>query len=256
VRSVDVLDALVRDVPGPSEYRHQCAYSHLQLGRLVGLHQSDEAEKHFRVAIALYEGLLSEQPDRLSYNSEVCEGYYQLIEATTPAPEAQALYRKMVACAEVACQPFFEPNRLTTRPADQARREMRALDGIASCLVDPPASVGRDHQLLVRIGRAMTELDPRSSGGWVKLAKGLYLAGDWTAAEAAFGRAAELKHKLSVADQMYFSMTLWRQGNQQEALRNYQSADERRGRGTVGRTQRAAAELMGITISPSSKPVE
>ena len=55
-----------------------------------------------------------------------------------------------------------------------------------------PASVGRDHQLVIRIGRAMIELEPGSGDGWVALAAGHYLAGDWNAAEAEFGKADEL----------------------------------------------------------------
>jgi tetratricopeptide (TPR) repeat protein len=102
----------------------------------------------------------------------------------------------------------------------------------------------------------MTELEPGSGAGWVVLATGHYLAGDWNEAEAAFGKAAELKYKLSHWDQLFLAMTLWRQGNKQEALRNYQAAAERRGRAPIGRTQHDAAELMGVTIPPSTRPSE
>ena len=136
-------------------------------------------KKSFGLRSPLYEGLLSESPGRLSFSTELCECYYQLIEAIAPAPEAQVLYRKMVVRAEAACQPFFAPNRLTTRPADQAHREATGAGAHRGSLFDAPASVGRDHQLVIRIGRAMIELEPGSAAGWVTLAEGHYLAGDY-----------------------------------------------------------------------------
>jgi tetratricopeptide (TPR) repeat protein len=143
---------------------------------------------------------------------------------------------------------------LTTRPADQAHREALALGHIAANLFDAPASVGRDLQLVIRICWAGIELESGFAPCWVILAEAHYVAVDYNLADEAFGKAAGLKARLTIGDQLYLAMTLWRQGNKQEALRNYQAADERRGSDPVRRTQRDAAELMGITISPSTRP--
>jgi tetratricopeptide (TPR) repeat protein len=195
-QSTDVLDALVRDFPKPAEYRQQCAFSHYQLGRTLrswGIPK--EPEKEFRVAIALYEGLLSETPGRLNICTELASGYYALMKAIAPGPEAQMLYQKLAVCAEAACKPFLAPSRLTTRPAEQAHREAEALQDIASYVLEPPGSVSCDHQLVIRMGRAITDLEPSYTGGWVVLARGHHLAGDWNAAEAAFRKAADVMDK-------------------------------------------------------------
>src|SRR5207237_7391981 len=131
--------------------------------------------------------------------TEVCECYFRLIRQVEPAPEAQTLYRKMVVCAEAAGQPFFAQQHLTTRPADQAHREAGALGEIATYLVNAPASVGRDHQLVIRIGRITTQLEPDSGDRWLTLAVNYRHASDLNAAEAAFRKAAELNHKMFAA---------------------------------------------------------
>jgi tetratricopeptide (TPR) repeat protein/tRNA A-37 threonylcarbamoyl transferase component Bud32 len=254
-RAAGVLDALVHDVPRPAEYRQQCAYRHFELGStLRRLHRTDEAEKHFRIAIAHYETLRAETPGRLNISAELAPCYSYLIEVMRPGPEAQTLYRALVVTAEAACHVFITQTPSTTRPADQASREAGSLRDIAYCLVAVPASVGRDHQLVTRLGRAMMELAPASGNGWIALAEGHYLAGDYNAAQAAFGKAEELKVRWYVEDKLFFAMTLWRQGNQPRAMRVYQAVDKSRGTAPVGSIQREAAELMGITIPLATQP--
>jgi tetratricopeptide (TPR) repeat protein len=252
-RACDVLDALVRDVPKPAEYRQQCAYRHYELANtLRRLNRAAEGEEQVRIAIPIYETLCSETPGRLNISTELAGCYSSLMETVAPAPEAQALYRKLAACAEAACKPFLA--RVTTRPADQARREAHALRYIAACLATAPPSVGRDHQLVIRISQAALALDPGNGKCFVTLGEGHYLAGDYDAAKAAFDKADELKAGYQGDDLLFFAMTMWRTGNQPRALRNYSEADKLRGSRRVDSIQREAAELMGITIPPATQP--
>jgi serine/threonine protein kinase len=252
-RACDVLDALVRDVPKPAEYRQQCAYRHYELANtLRRLDRTAEGEEQVRIAIPIYETLCAETPGRLNISSELARCYSTLIEAVAPAPEAQALYRKLAVCAEAACKPLLAG--ATTRPADQARREAEALYVIGACLVLAHPSVGRDHQLVIRICRAGLALDPGNAKCLITLAEGHYLAGDYDAAKAAFEKADELKARYQTDDLLFVAMTLWRTGNQPRAMRNYEAADKRRGSRRVGSVQREAAELMGITIPPATQP--
>ena len=255
-RSIEVLDALVRDVPKPAEYRQQCAYQHLLFGEMLesNLQRTNEPEKEFRVALGLYETLLSESPRRLDLATELCLCYSQLILASAPPQETLTLYRKLVATAEKAGQPFFAQRPLATRPADQALREARALAKIASCLIFAPITQGHDHQLVIRMAQTSIELEPGAGKYWVTLAVGHYRAGDFKAAEAAFGKAIELKAKLSDEDEFFLAMTLWQQGNKPEALRHYETADKLRGKAAPSSIQREAAELMNVKIPPASQP--
>ena len=254
-RATDVLDALVLDVPKSVEYRQQCAFQHYMLGMtLVFAQRTNDPEKEFRVAIGHYEKLAVEYPARLDLVSELCECYSFLIRVIAPAQETLTIYRKMAATAERAVQPFFAQSPLATRPADQAHREARALDRIASLLNSAPASAGLDYQIVIRIGQILIELEPGSSTLWATLAAGHYRAGDFRAAEAAFGKAIELKTKLSDVDEFFLAMTLWQQGNKPEALRHYEAADKLRGKAAPSSIQREAAELMNVTIPSASQP--
>ena len=254
-RGVDVLDALVRDVPKPPEYRQQCAYQHRQLAEtLWRLHRANDAEAEFRIAIALYEKLLSETPGRLNISMELCWCYNDLIELVAESPEAQTLYQKIVVCADAAGRPFFVPN-LTTRPADQARREAGTLQDFAGFLIDSPDSVRADHQLVLRIAQAMTALEPRSGDAWAVAGAGHHLAGDFAAADAAYLKARELKGTLGTVNEQFICvMSLWRRGEKEKAVQNYHAAVERPGSRAAKRFQREAAEMLGVTIPPTSQP--
>jgi tetratricopeptide (TPR) repeat protein len=114
--------------------------------------------------------------------------------------------------------------------------------------------VDDDHQLVVRIGRKLIELEPDSATRWATLACGHYRAGDFKAAEAVFGKAIELKTQLSAMDEFFLAMTLWQQGNKQEALRHYEAADKRPRTELTAPIRREAAELIGVKIPPATRP--
>jgi tetratricopeptide (TPR) repeat protein len=254
-RAADVLDSLVRDFPGPVEYRQQCAWCHTLLGgRLRDSSRNTEALTHYQIAAQLYLALLSERPVKLAFVTEATLSFWNVVTLTGAGPATDDLYRQVLAHVDEVCGPLLAQKPLATRPANQAYREAWALDCIASYLLLAPFSAPRDHQLCVTIAARAAELYPAKMDHWETLAIAQYRAGDYEAAQAAIARAIKLKPDLTATGEICLAMTQWRQGKKVEARQHYELAKERRRDTATDFIQREAAELIGVTIEPATRP--
>ena len=80
-RSIEIFERLVTEYPENHLYRHQLAWAQYILGRtLFSEKRLSEAQALTEKAVALYENLLSEEPDSINYHSEVAHCYLSLAE--------------------------------------------------------------------------------------------------------------------------------------------------------------------------------
>jgi tetratricopeptide (TPR) repeat protein len=255
-RSVNVLDAWVRSHPGPREYRKQRGYAHLCLGEWLWRSEPDEAQQHLRTAATVYEGLLAESPTipRLSDLSELTDAYWLLI-PFAKVGEADACHQRVATYARIIANPYFA-NSAATRPAAQAQREAWAIAGIVDYLLVAPVSSARENELALRMAATVVELDGGRAGLWETLGMAYYRAGDYPAAEAAIAKAIEVKHDLSGYREYIIAMIKWHQGDKEQARRHYDLGNTARRYFVSNPLQREAAELMGIVIDPTTRPVK
>jgi tetratricopeptide (TPR) repeat protein len=121
-QSVKILEELHRHSPGNFDYRQQLAWSHLTLFQtLWGERRFEEAEASAKLAIDLYEGLMAEQADQLSYANEVYAVYLSMGELLANdlgrTNDAEQMYERAIAFHErhagrVPAEPFVPEERV------------------------------------------------------------------------------------------------------------------------------------------------
>ena len=78
-RSIEILERIAAEHPLVPQYRHQLAWSLLNLGRTVRtMKRTDEAQTIVRKAAELYETLLSQTPNSFDFRNELATCYVEL----------------------------------------------------------------------------------------------------------------------------------------------------------------------------------
>jgi serine/threonine protein kinase len=270
-RAIELCEKLTADSPSVPAYRHRLAITCGNLGihfagtaeqrhtHLVDLGRSEhrqEAEKLYRRAIKLLEGLSAEFPSAIDYQRSLAMNRNNLgllLDRTGRLAEAKEAYRSVLAMADkstadLASAPEFQLELGTSylalgeiilevgrsneaepmfRRGIAILKELLMLESsneLAWILSTGPIRGLREPQLAVRLAKQTADENPRHTRSRTALGVGLYGASDWNAAIDALDSAVQLDGGTEPTTWLFLSMAHCRKGDKDKARRWFAKA--------------------------------
>jgi tetratricopeptide (TPR) repeat protein len=313
-RAIELEEKLAADSPSVPAYRQRLAMTHNDLGlffadcaaqrhsdyqrRTVpgnvaidfasGDHRN-EAEKLYRRAITLFEGLSAEFPSAIAYQGSLAGDRTDLgllLERTGRLAEAQEVYRSVVSMAEksptdLSSSPEFQYALGTSYLAlaevmQQAGRSIEAeqlsrrgitilkeleeadpRNDLAWVLSTGPLPGLRDPRLALKLARQVLEQRPQAGVHWTTLGVAHYRICDWSAAIEALEKAVQLDSGGEPTGWFFLAMACWQKGDKEKARPWFDKAVQWMEKNPLydeelRRFRSEAAALLGVADPPKS----
>ena len=204
------------------------------------------AERHYRIALAIHEALVDEQPDdrsQVKMYAGSLSGLALVLHVSGRTEEAHGYYLR--AREQLRRQLRLQPDRV-------------AYDELAWFLVgcrDPELVDTTEAEQLA--SRAI-ELEPNSDPPWRTLGSAQYRNGKWSAAVDSFQNCIRLVNNQTPYDWFFLAMAFWKLGDREQARRSFDQGEkvlkgQRYPFLAVKRFHAEAAALLGISVQPTPK---